>query len=124
MSDSTGILYNKDAIIEYLLPTDDISAKSNIDKEQVLGGRVRSLRDVIEIRFHVEVDGDKPKDEKVSSNHQKWVCPITNKLLGAGAKAAYVVPCGHAFSESAVREIPEKTCLEVRKRRNLFRYTR
>lgn len=103
VSDSAGVLYNKDAILEHLLPTDDPSGTSKVDRERVLGGRVQSLRDVIEVKFHVEVNG----------TERRWVCPITNKLLGAGAKAAYVVPCGHVFSESAIREVSDHRCLEV-----------
>ncbi|MCJ1477158.1 hypothetical protein MMC13_005829 [Lambiella insularis] len=102
VSDSAGVLYNKDAILKHLLPTDDPLEVSKVDKEKVLGGRVQSLRDVIEVRFHVEVDG----------SERRWVCPITNKKLGAGAKAAYVVPCGHVFSEGAIREVSEQRCLE------------
>lgn len=102
VSDSAGKLYNKDAIIEVLLPSEDGSAKS--EHEAVLGGRVKSLRDVVEVKFSIEKD---PKN-----NNEKRVCPITSKELGATTRAVYVIPCGHAFAESAVKEVPGDTCLQ------------
>ena len=45
----------------------------------------------------------------------KWVCPVSRKELGAGVRAVYLVPCGHAFLESAVREVAGESglCLKV-----------
>jgi hypothetical protein len=81
-----------------LLPGDveDVRRK---EKEELLAGRVASLKDVVEVKFEKD-DG-------------KWVCPVTRKELGASIKAVYLVPCGHAFSEVAVRETEtagEKAC--------------
>lgn len=103
VSDCAGTLYNKDAIIEQLLPKDDDVPASVIkEKEDVLQGRVKGLRDIVEVKFAVSKDG---KDEK-------WVCPITSKELGPSTKAVYLVPCGHAFSEAAIREVAGETCVE------------
>jgi hypothetical protein len=41
-----------------------------------------------------------------------WICPMTNKALGPGSKAVYLVPCGHAFSGVAVKEVAEEKCLQ------------
>lgn len=69
---------------------------------------MNSLRDVVEVKFQrEEVD----EDEKL--NVSKWVCPITNKQLGPGVKAVYLVPCGHAFTETAIKEILGENCLQV-----------
>ena len=109
VSDSLGNLYNKDAILEFLLPSGDSTPGfSKSDNEEVLGGRVRSLRDVVEVKFQTE------QEDKSSSQALKWVCPITDKALGPGVKAVYLVPCGHAYSESAIREICGETCPQVR----------
>lgn len=99
VSDSSGTLYNKDAVIEYLIPGDEAPQK---DKDEVLQGRVKSLRDVVEVKFTVE------KVDKI----EKKVCPITSKELGPQTKAVYLVPCGHAFSEAAIREVKGETCVE------------
>ncbi|KAK2747872.1 hypothetical protein FQN55_004749 [Onygenales sp. PD_40] len=105
VSDSAGILYNKDAILKYLLPTDDAEdISSKADCEEILKGRVKGLRDVVEVKF--EVDNDEEKRKK------RWVCPITRKELGPNVKSVYLVPCGHAFSEEAIREMKSDKCLQ------------
>ena len=104
VSDSIGKLYNKDAILQYLLPSDDESgaeALRRADAETVLEGRVKSLKDVVEVRFEVEESG----------GSKRWVCPVTNKELGPKVRAVYLVPCGHAFSESAIKEMAGDRCL-------------
>jgi hypothetical protein len=72
------------------------------EKEDVLQGRVKGLRDVVEVKFAVVKEG---KDDKK-------ICPITSKELGPTTKAIYLVPCGHAFSEVAIREIAGDACVE------------
>merc|ERR1711939_887075 len=103
VSDCAGTLYNKDAIIEQLLPKDpDTPATVLKEKEDVLQGRVKGLRDVVEVRFTVL------KEDK----SEKWVCPVTSKELGPNTKSVYLVPCGHAFSEAAIREVKGDVCVE------------
>ena len=114
VSDSSGKLYNKDAILEFLLPPGDgTPGMSKSDNEEVLEGRVRSLRDVVEVRLQTEEESEANPSGKASPRGLKWVCPITNKALGPGVKAVYLVPCGHAFSESAIKEMAGENCLQV-----------
>ena len=82
------------------------------DQEKLLQGRVKGLKDVIEVKFQVDQEA---KDGKRTSTPEKepWVCPITNKVLGASVKSVYLVPCGHAFSELAIKEVTETNCLQV-----------
>lgn len=103
VSDSGGTLYNKDAILEQLLPKDDDVPASVIkEKEEVLQGRVKGLRDIVEVKFTIVKEG---RDEKM-------VCPVTSKELGPSTKSVYLVPCGHAFSEVAIREVATSHCVE------------
>jgi hypothetical protein len=48
----------------------------------------------------------------VGTKGEKRICPITSKELGAHTKAVYIVPCGHAFSEAAIKEVADDTCLQ------------
>lgn len=107
VGDAAGRLYNKDAVLEFLLPGRDGEELGRKDREEVLGARVRGLRDVVEVRFEVE---DAAEGEE---RREKWVCPVTGKRLGPQVKAVYLVPCGHAFSETAVREVKGGLCLQV-----------
>lgn len=103
VSDSAGTLYNKDAILEQLLPKDDDVPASVIkEKEEVLQGRVKGLRDIVEVKFTILKDG----------REENRICPVTSKILGPNTKSVYLVPCGHAFSEVAIRELAGDVCVE------------
>lgn len=95
VSDSAGKLYNKATIIEYL-----VEGARKDDADAQLHGSVKSLKDVVEVKFETD-----------SENPGKWKCPITGETLGPGSKAAYLVPCGHAFSGAAIKEVSGEKCL-------------
>ena len=109
VSDCNGKLYNKDSIIEHLLPSEDDATKKG--SEVILQGTVKSLKDVVDVKFTVDSGHERERNESMKMG--KWVCPITNEKLGAGAKAVYIVPCGHAFSASAVKEVSGELCMTV-----------
>lgn len=109
VSDCNGKLYNKDAVLEYLLPGEDEDAqKLKAQAEEVLQGSVKSLKDVVEVNF--EIEEQKSED---GSKKERYICPVTRDALGAGgAKAIYLVPCGHAFSATAIKEVSGEKCLQ------------
>ncbi|KAH7139021.1 Rtf2 RING-finger-domain-containing protein [Dendryphion nanum] len=112
VSDSAGTLYNKDSVIEYLLLPEDEARKAEMEK--VLGGRVKGLKDVVEVKFEIDAGGESALVESGGSTgrREKWVCGITGKELGPGTKAVYLVPCGHAFAGSVVKEVLGEVCLQ------------
>ncbi|KAL9624374.1 MAG: hypothetical protein Q9160_001336 [Pyrenula sp. 1 TL-2023] len=104
VSDSGGNLYNKDAILQYLLPSED-SGINKEDCDRLLSGRVKSLKDVVEVAF-------RPDPSVQNGEPERFVCPMTGKQLGPAVKAVYIVPCGHAFSLEAVKEMKSNDCAE------------
>jgi hypothetical protein len=114
VSDAAGHLYNKDSIIEFLLKDDDDAEKTEMRKVAgvkeselgTFGDRVKGLKDVVEVKFEIE------KGEE-GERGKKWVCPITGLRLGPGSKGIYLVPCGHAFAGSVVKEVAGSVCLTV-----------
>jgi hypothetical protein len=117
VSDWGGGLYNKDAVLRFLLEGEAIEEAERREKEEVLGGRVRGLKDLVEVKF-MESKGE----GTVNVEEQMWVCPVTGKVLGAQVKAYYLVPCGHVFSEEGIKETrsgadgkegEEERCLQV-----------
>jgi SUMO ligase MMS21 Smc5/6 complex component len=116
VSDSVGNLYNKDSILRFLLPGEDeegISSKA--DCEEILQGRVKSIRDVVELQFEIDTEHgqqDHPRTHGRTTG-ERWICPITTKGLGPTVKSVYLVPCGHVFSEEAIREMKGDKCLTV-----------
>ena len=107
VSDALGRLYNKDAVLESLIANGSDNADNKAGIIQI-----GSLKDVVEVKFCSEEISDSRSGRRSASS--MWVCPTTNKTLGPGVKAVYLVPCGHAFSESAVKEIAGNVCLQVR----------
>ncbi|KAK9476264.1 Rtf2 RING-finger-domain-containing protein [Lipomyces japonicus] len=95
VSDCFGRLYNKDAVLEWL-----ISPEKYGDGEYV-AVHLKSLKDVVELKISVD------------SVTGKWICPVTFKEVKAGGgKFVYPAECGHVLADSAFREIEGDTCLE------------
>ena len=111
VSDWSGKLFNKDAILESLIASSGDKLGPQPSKEgQAEDVHIGSLRDVVEVKFQAESDGGHDESRKSATG---WVCPITNKPLGPGVKAVYLVPCGHAFAETALKELSAEACLQV-----------
>ncbi|PFH56434.1 hypothetical protein XA68_16523 [Ophiocordyceps unilateralis] len=92
VSDWRGRLYNYEAILNGLTPSDDPAhvAPASIG--------IVSLRDVVKLKF--------------SRSGDTWACPISMKEMGPATRAVYLIPCGHVFAEVAIAEIQEETCPE------------
>jgi hypothetical protein len=110
VSDCLGRLFNKDAVIEYLLGSsksdgedadDEEAAMKLAEMDKIVDEKIKVMRDVVEVKF----EEDKEANSKTG---MKVICPVMNKPLGpGGAKAVYLVPCGHAFSAEAIKELAE-----------------
>ena len=111
VSDYLGNLYSKAVVLEHLLAAGNDSLDiGKVSHEDDFNSLVKSLRDVVEVKFQIE-GHDEKKGSKASPLN--LVCPITNKALGPGVRSVYLVPCGHAFLESAVKEMSGENCLQV-----------
>lgn len=104
VSDCNGRLYNKETILEFL-----VEGARKEDAEVATHGAVKSLKDVVEVKF--EIDGDSSKANNDKAAYKSWKCPVTGDTLGPGSKAVYLVPCGHAFSGSAIKEVSGERCV-------------
>ncbi|OJJ02878.1 hypothetical protein ASPVEDRAFT_53472 [Aspergillus versicolor CBS 583.65] len=112
VSDCAGNMYNKDAVLKFLLPGDEVEGiSSKADCEEMLAGRVKGLRDVVELKFEIDTEGDGHPSAKLDKR-ESWLCPVTAKQLGPNVKSVYLVPCGHVFSDEAVRQLKEDKCLQ------------
>jgi hypothetical protein len=117
VSDWRGRLYNYETVLKNLMPSDgdDSDKQTPPTLINTTGGEwqeltfastgIRSLRDVVKLKFkRYRPAGETPKTI--------WACPMSLKELGPSTKAVYVVPCGHAFSEVALKTIHEDVCPE------------
>lgn len=117
VSDWRGRLYNYETILKNLIPSADdndenqtpptlVNTASGEWQELTFASTgIKSLRDVVKLKFKRY----KPAGENTSPI---WACPMTLKELGPATKAVYVVPCGHVFSEVALKTIDEDICPE------------
>ncbi|KAG6169324.1 hypothetical protein E4U10_005673 [Claviceps purpurea] len=94
VSDWRGRLFNYEAILNGLMPSDE-AAETDTKPSSFC---IKSLKDIVRVKF--------------SKSGGKWACPISMKEMGPSTKAVYLVPCGHAFAEIAVTEIHENSCPE------------
>lgn len=111
VSDWRGRLYNYESVLKGLVPGSeqpaDASGSANGNDMTFAATGIRSLRDVVRLRF-------KKYTPAGAREKEIWACPVSLRELGPGTKAVYVVPCGHVFAEAAIREIvdQEHTCPE------------
>lgn len=103
VSDCNGRLYKKESILKVLTGDESIN---EAEANKATFGAIKSLKDVVEIKFEADPQAGKEPQSI------KWMCPITNKPLGPGSKSAYLVPCGHAFSGAAIKEVADGKCLK------------
>jgi hypothetical protein len=126
VSDAAGALYNKDAVIEFLLAEDgrekeeagkvaDMKRDGEFAELGCAGDRLKGLKDVVEVKFEIGQE----RTTEASGRRETWMCPITGRELGPGAKAVYIVPCGHAFAGSVVKEVAGSACLQVRQSQDM-----
>lgn len=101
VSDSSGKLYNKATILEYL-----VEGTRKEDAERETQGAVKSLKDIVEVKFELDTD-----ESDAAAKKRAWKCPVTGDRLGPASKAVYIVPCGHAFSGAAIKEVSGEKCL-------------
>ncbi|KIK93829.1 hypothetical protein PAXRUDRAFT_828580 [Paxillus rubicundulus Ve08.2h10] len=93
-----GKLYNKDAIIEYLL---DKSAYGDGEK---ICGHIRSLKDVKTLQLTARSTPTPPSDA-LPSEIARFVCPLTVREMNGGQPFVYIQSCGCVFSQSGLRTV-------------------
>lgn len=101
VSDANGKLYNKDTILEFL-----VEGAHKEDADAALAGAVTGLKDIVEVKFELDADATAK-----TNGTEVWKCPVTGDRLGPGSKAVYLVPCGHAFSGAAIKEVSGERCV-------------
>lgn len=103
VSDWRGRLYNYESVLKNLMAEDGENDEPAAADVSFASTGIRSLKDIVKVRFRK--DG--------SPGKQGWACPVSLKAFGPGTRAVYLVPCGHAFAEVAIKEIgDERRCPE------------
>ncbi|KAH9422284.1 Protein RTF2 [Dermatophagoides pteronyssinus] len=103
-----GRLYNKDAVIEYLLNKESPNSS--------LLSHIRNLKDLVTLRLTPKPTDDQNKStESNGANEYKYVCPIVGLEMNGNYKFMYFRQCGCVVSERAIKEVKSQVCLSCNK---------
>ncbi|XP_043944924.1 replication termination factor 2 [Protopterus annectens] len=104
-----GRLYNKDAVIEYLL--DKSSDKPIVEA----ASHIRSIKDVKELNLSDNPawkgdKGDTKGDRYDDLHYTRFICPVVGVEMNGRHKFCFLYSCGCVFSERALKEVKTDTC--------------
>ncbi|ORX97666.1 DUF602-domain-containing protein, partial [Basidiobolus meristosporus CBS 931.73] len=104
-----GKLYNKEAILEYVL---DPSSYGDADK---ICPHIKNLKDVTVLKLTPNPAFEGSQASNIAQFDRtlpsKYVCPITMKEMNGKHKFSYLLSCGCVLSEQALKEVPSSNCL-------------
>lgn len=119
VADALGKIYNKDALLEYLLapppsPEHPVSERPFGADGLAAAGHLRSLKDVQQLKL-TPVSSNTKQDSNTAINAisggqveygtARWECPITMRGMNGSVKFVYVKGCGCVASESGLKEL-------------------
>ncbi|KAF8168541.1 Rtf2 RING-finger-domain-containing protein [Crassisporium funariophilum] len=99
VSCALGKLYNKDAIIEYLL---DKSAYGDGEK---ICGHIRSLKDVKTLTLTPNNASSSTDSKADSTDRPQFACPLTMKEMNGVQPFVYISTCGCVFSQAGLKTV-------------------
>lgn len=119
MADALGKIYNKDALLEYLLappPSADnpVSERPFGADGLAAAGHLRSLKDVQQLKLTPVSSTSKQESNSVANatsggqveyGQARWECPITMRGMNGSVKFVYVKGCGCVASEAGLKEL-------------------
>ncbi|XP_028854424.1 replication termination factor 2 isoform X2 [Denticeps clupeoides] len=104
-----GRLYNKDAVIEYLL--DKSAERPNTE----VASHIRGIKDVKELNLtdNPAWEGDRmnTKGDRYEDVHcAMFICPVVGLEMNGKHKFCFLLTCGCVFSERALKEVKTEIC--------------
>ncbi|KAF9917305.1 hypothetical protein BX616_001386 [Lobosporangium transversale] len=108
-----GKLYNRDAILEFLL---DRTAYGDGDR---ICKHIKSLKDVVTLQLEPNPSFSPDHSPSLTNHDQepvaRFICPITMKEMNGKHRFVYLDTCGCVMSEQALKEVPSTTCIKCAK---------
>ncbi|XP_004636070.1 protein RTF2 homolog isoform X2 [Octodon degus] len=104
-----GRLYNKDAVIEFLL---DKSAEKALGKA---ASHIKSMKSVTELKLsdNPAWEGDRGNtkgDKHDDLQRARFICPVVGLEMNGRHRFCFLRGCGCVFSERALKEIRAEVC--------------
>ncbi|KAI0668596.1 Rtf2 RING-finger-domain-containing protein [Trametes maxima] len=112
VSCSLGKLYNKDALLEFLLDRTSFG-----DGEEICG-HIRSLKDVKVLKLTPNPAKTPTSSSSSSSSnptHAPFVCPLNFKEMNGVQPFVYLSPCGCVFSQAGLKAVTSTDKVEPAK---------
>ncbi|TBU56195.1 Rtf2 RING-finger-domain-containing protein [Dichomitus squalens] len=99
-----GKLYNRDAILEFLLDRESFGAEG-----EVVCGHIRSIKDVKTLKLTHNASKSPPSASSSESQPERapFVCPLNFKEMNGVQPFVYLKPCGCVFSQSGLRAVAQ-----------------
>jgi len=97
VSCALGKLYNKDALLEYLLD------KNAYGDGAEICGHIKSLKDVKTLRLTPNPSSNPASDE--TFKHPPFICPLTLKGMSGSLPFVYLSTCGCVFSAAGLKAV-------------------
>ena len=119
VADAMGKMYNKDALLEFLLapppsPEVPVSTRPFGGDGLLAAGHLRSLKDVQDLRLtpasstgadSIGSASNADRGGQVEFGKARWECPITMRGMTGAVKFVYVKGCGCVASEVGLKEL-------------------
>ncbi|XP_071398948.1 replication termination factor 2 isoform X2 [Centroberyx affinis] len=104
-----GRLYNKDAVIEYLL--DKSAERPNTEA----AAHIRGMKDMKELNLtdnpEWEGEGRNTKGDRYEDMHcAMFICPVVGLEMNGKHRFCYLQTCGCVFSDRALKEVKTEIC--------------
>ncbi|KAJ3077494.1 hypothetical protein HK102_005188 [Quaeritorhiza haematococci] len=122
VSCALGKLYNREAILEFLL-----NKRAYGDGDQICG-HIGSIKEVVTLNLTPNPSYSSDKDAALTTTSSAilqstveqqvvspFICPITMKEMNGKYRFCYIGSCGCVLSEQALKEVPTTTCLKCNK---------
>ncbi|CAO1629810.1 unnamed protein product [Parajaminaea phylloscopi] len=124
VADALGRLYNKEALVSYLIERKVNEAKGQSDGDAAMS-HIRGLKDVTLLRLHPNPDymrsspssstpsqAPRPHEDDESAP-VPFVCPLTNKSMNGSARFVYIQTSGVVISESGLKSVLDASVTPV-----------
>nr|XP_039249720.1 replication termination factor 2-like [Styela clava] len=113
-----GRLYNKDAVIEYLLD----KGSEKVEKMN----HIKGLKDIHTLNLHAnpswknKTDHAEKGDAYIDDQNAKYICPVAGIEMNGRYKFCYLRTCGCVFSNRALKEVRDEICLTCSKKYSAY----
>ncbi|KAI0717493.1 Rtf2 RING-finger-domain-containing protein [Cerioporus squamosus] len=95
-----GKLYNKDAVLEFLLDRDAFGAEG-----KVVCGHIRSMKDLKTLKLTPNTSKASASTSDSAPDRAPFVCPLNLKEMNGAQPFVYLQTCGCVFSQAGLRTV-------------------